>query len=484
MKHGAGSFASHLKALRETAGFSQEELATIAGLSVHAISALERGERRRPQFDTVRALSSALDLQGAARDEFLGSARPTGHRPTIPAPLPMPLTSLLGRDADLQTLGQWLADPAVRLVTLVGSGGVGKTRLALELAHAIAHQGSTRVVFVSLATLKDPVFVASSIAEAFGMPGATATDAPRLVSLACAETSTLLVLDNFEHLLSAAPLLANLLSSVTTIQMLVTSRAPLHIRGEREYAVGPLDLDAGAEARSPADLAHVPAVRLFVERIQDAQPDFQLTSANGAIIAAICRRLDALPLSLELAAPWIKALSPEGLLRQLDRDLLLASVGQRDLPNRHQTLHATVGWSYQLLDPDEQRAFRRLGMLPGLFSIEAAEAVLAGSSPSSARKDDALRAVAGLIDMSLLLRAETSMVGYPLYYMLETVRAYAAYELTASGERDDAMEGLIRYYMVAACEAETPGMGSLHRTRSKAFSSASRLQFNDALQVC
>jgi predicted ATPase/transcriptional regulator with XRE-family HTH domain len=480
MKPG-GSFATQLKELRATAGFSQEELASIAGLSVHAISALERGERRRPQFETVRALSAALDLRGTARDEFVGSARPPDERPTNPARLPVPLTSLVGRDAEMDTIGHWLSDPCVRLVTLVGPGGVGKTRLALELARTITNQGSTRVVFVSLASLGDPDFVASTIAHALGLASATALDAARRVRIACAEVPTLMVLDNFEHLLGAAPLLASLLASTTTTRILVTSRAPLRIRGEREYAVGPLVMDAGA-ATSPADLAHVPAIRLFLERIHEAQPDFQLTPGNAPIIAEICQRLDALPLSLELAAPWIKALTPEGLLRQLDRDVLLASVGHRDRPERHQTMNATVSWSYHLLDPDEQRAFRRLGMLPGLFSIDAAEAVLAGNAPASTRRNDTLRMVAGLIDKSLLLRAETSAVTCPRYYMLETVRAYAAYELTASGERDDAMEGLIRCYVAHACEAEKAPAAP---RRGATFSSrASRLQFDGALQVC
>ena len=196
---------------------------------------------------------------------------------------------------------------------------------------------------------------------------------------------------------------------------------------------------------SPADLARSPAVRLFVERVRDVQPDFRLTSANGPTVTAICRRLDALPLALELAAPWIKVLTAEDLLRRLAHDVLLSTVGPRDLPERQQTMNATVAWSYQLLGPDEQRAFRRLGALPGRFSIEAAAAVLAGREGASAGSDEALGAAAGLIDKSLLLRAETSVATRPLYQMLETVRAYAALELTAAGERDDALEGLARY---------------------------------------
>jgi tetratricopeptide (TPR) repeat protein len=196
---------------------------------------------------------------------------------------------------------------------------------------------------------------------------------------------------------------------------------------------------------SAADLARSPAVRLFVERVRDVQPDFRLTSANGPTVTAICRRLDALPLALELTAPWMKVLTAEDLLRRLANDVLLSTAGPRDLPERQQTMNATVAWSYQLLDRDEQRAFRRFGALPGPFPIDAAAAVLAGRENPSTGSDETLAAAVGLIDKSLLLRAETSVATRPLYQMLETVRAYAALELTAAGERDDAMEGLVRY---------------------------------------
>ena len=306
MKAGAPrSFGARLKALREGAGFTQEELATIAGLSVHAVSALERGERRRPHVETVRALSAALDLTGAIRDAFFGSARPLecrdGRRTERHVSLPVPLTLLLGRDADVQTLHQWLADPAARLITLIGPGGVGKTRLALELARALADAGATRVVFVPLAAIRDPAFVESAIAEAFGLVDVTARDLPRRARVACESQPTLLVLDNFEHVLDAAPPVADLLTSVPSLRLLVTSRAPLRVRGEREYAVGPLALEATSSDAGRSGRA--PAVRLFVERVRDVQPDFRLTSANGPTVAAICRRLDALPLALELAAP-------------------------------------------------------------------------------------------------------------------------------------------------------------------------------------
>jgi len=450
MKAGApGAFGAQLKALREAAGLTQEELATIAGLSVHAVSALERGERRRPHVDTVRALSAALDLTGPTRDALIGNARQPVPRTAAvelsDVALPIAPTVLVGRDADVQTLRQWLADPASRLITLTGPGGAGKTRLALELAHAIAAEGAIRVVFVALAAIREAPFVASAIAEALGLSDVTALDLPRLARLACADQPTLLILDNFEQVLDAAPLVADLLSSVATFRVLATSRAPLRLRGEREYGVGPLALEGSDDAVSPADLERSPAVRLFVERVRDVRPDFQLTTANAPAVAAICRRLDALPLALELAAPWLKVLSADDLLQRLTQDTLLSAIGRRDLPERQQTMNATVAWSYQLLAPNEQHLFRCLGALPGRFPIDAATAMFAGSAGTPAGGDDVLAAAAGLVDKSLLLRAETSVASRPLYQMLETVRAFAALELATAGEREQALTGVVRY---------------------------------------
>jgi predicted ATPase/transcriptional regulator with XRE-family HTH domain len=457
-----GSFGAQLKALREAAGYTQEELATIAGLSVHGVSALERGERRRPHVETVRAISAALDLTGAARDALLRSARApadTAVDELGALSLPLPLTTLLGRDGDLQTLRLWLTDPVGRLITLTGPGGAGKTRLALELAHVIAAERETRVAFVPLAATRDPGFVASVIAEALGLSDVIAVDLPLRARGAFGDRPLLLVLDNFEQVLDAAPLVGELLAAVASLRVLVTSRAPLRVRGEREYAVGPLELRAGSETMSPADLARAPAVRLFLERVRDVQPDFRLTHRNGPTVAAICRRLDALPLALELAAPWLKVLTIEDLLRRLERDVLLSSVAPRDLPERQQTINATVAWSYQLLGSSEQRAFRRFGGLPGRFSIDAAAAVLADRAIPSAGGDNALGVAASLIDKSLLLRAETSVAARPMFQMLETVCAYAALELAAAGERDDAMEGLARYCVGESARAAKGLMG-------------------------
>ena len=436
------TFGARLKALREAAGFTQEELATIAGLSVHAVSALERGERRKPQFETVRSLSMALELGENTREALLASARGANRAITgdaaAPA-LPLPLTALVGRDDDVARLRGYLADPKVRFVTLVGPGGVGKTRLALELARTATTSGGARVVFVSLAALHDPVLVASSIAEAFDVGDPSSLDLPRRVAAACDGRPTLLVLDNFEQVLAAAPLVAALVASAPALRVLVTSRAPLHVRGEREHVVAPLHA--------------APAVRLFLERIRDVQADYQLTPADEPVVADICRRLDALPLALELAAPWIKVLTASGLLAKLDREGRLTGTGPRDLPERQQTMNATVAWSYALLDPAEQRAFCRFGAFPGLFPIDAAAEALSGAARDG-NHDEALAAVAALIDKSLLVRSETSVVPTcPLYYMLETVRTFAEQELERAAERDDAMEGLVRYCLTEAALA-------------------------------
>ena len=308
---GSGSFGAHLKDLREAAGFTQEELATIAGLSVHAVSALERGERRRPQFDTLRALSAALDLAGSRHDAFVASAREpvrTAAEELSATALPVPLTPLFGRDAELHTVRQWLDGRAVRLVTLVGPGGVGKTRLALEIARATAADDTARVVFVSLAAAGNAALAAMPIAEGLGFSDITVSDLPRRARLACQDRATLLVLDNFEHVLDAAPLVSDLLVSVPPLQVLVTSRAVLRLRGEREYAVGPLALEhAGGNNDA--------ALRWFTQSVDAFRAlDVSWGVGNGlsgmAWVALTRADLDGADRLLDEAAPWLARAGP------------------------------------------------------------------------------------------------------------------------------------------------------------------------------
>ena len=448
------SFGAHLRHLREGAGYTQEELAAIAGLSVHAISALERGERRRPHVDTVRALSAALGLGPAARDAFVASSRIAVADAVVDelggVPLPIPPTDLVGREDDVRTLREWLADPGSRLITLVGPGGVGKSRLALEIARAVSDDGASRAFFVPLAAIRDAGLAACAIAEALGFADINASDLPARARAACAGRPTLLVLDNFEQVLVAAPVVSSLVSSVPSLQLIVTSRTPLRVRGEREFALGPLALSA--VAGEPGDLAGVPAVRLFVERARSVQRDFQLTPSNADTVLAVCRRLDALPLALELTARWIKVLPPDELLRRLERNVLVLPPGPRDLPERQQTMTATVGWSYDLLDPQEQLALQRVSVLPGRFPAEAAGCALLGRNAGEAPVG-ALTVLTALLDKSLLT-ITPPVAGRPLYQMFETVRAYAAEKLDAAGTRQDAVEGLVRYCLVEASRAQ------------------------------
>jgi predicted ATPase/DNA-binding XRE family transcriptional regulator len=449
-------FGSCLRAFRESAGFTQQELATIAGLSVDAVSALERGERKRPHVETVRALASALDLSSADRDRLMSSARSIDQERVAGfagASLPTPLLPLVGRDTEIGTLDRWLADPGVRLMTLTGPGGAGKTRLALELARRLSARKTTRVAFVPLAAIRNAALVPVAIAEALALPNGTREQLPRHVHTASGGKPSLLVLDNFEHVIGAASIVADLLSEVGSMRVLTTSRAPLRIRGEREYVLAPLALPEAGCGEPAEKLARYPAIRLFIERVQDVQPEFRLTAANAATVTEICRRLDGLPLALELAAPWMKVLPAENLLKRLRDDVLLSTAGPRDLPERQQTINATVAWSYQLLDPDERHVFRRLGALPARFPVGAAAAVLRGAHRSVPRCTETLQALAKLIDRSLVSAAGSALENRPVFQVLETVRAYAALELCASGEREDAMEGLAAYCIREASAA-------------------------------
>jgi predicted ATPase/transcriptional regulator with XRE-family HTH domain len=444
-------FGAHLRALRAAAGLTQEELAERAGLTANGVSALERGARTRPYPHTVRSLADALGVASHERHRFMAAAtRATdGQGPVVdaavipeqrtptPAPaavLPLTPTALVGREEEIAAILALAARPEVRLVTLTGTAGVGKSRLALEVARR-----TENAAFVALGSLADPELVPSVVAESLQLPDAAASGSAALVETLRDRGGTLL-LDNFEHLLAAAEVVADLLAGCPRLTLLVTSRAPLRIRGEREFAVAPLELPRSTHDGDPTEVTASPAGRLFLDRARAVLPRFDVTADNAGDVAAICWRLGGLPLALELAAAKVKLLAPRDLLARLDTAL---SVGwARDLPERQRTMRATLDWSYQLLTRDEQTLFRRLAMFAGPFRLDAAEA-LVGPMVGA---DRVLGLVNGLVEQSLL--SVTHQGGTRTRYaLLEPVRQYAAALLAEHGETDAAGHTFSAYYL-------------------------------------
>lgn len=426
-------FGELLSAYRAAAGLTQEELAARASLSVDAVGLLERGGRTSPRTSTVRALADALGLDLRERETFAAAAR-RRHRPPalrVPPDLRLPATPFVGRERELARVRALLASPDVRLLTLTGSPGAGKTRLALEAAAALAGGYRDGAVVATLGPLTGPELVMPAIQRALGLPE-SATEPSLLTVLAhCRVRQLLLVLDNLERLLAVGPELAELLATCPGLQILATSRAALRLRAERELPVPPLRLPTTDEerAREPAVLLGAPAVRLFLDRVQAAVPDFRLTPANTATVAAICRRLDGLPLALELAAPWIRLLPPAELLARLDHRLDLLVGGPQDLPERQRTMRGALGWSYELLDAEPRALLRRLSVFAGSASVDALSRVGQAAGPLG----DVLRHLAALADHGLV-RPLPEGGHEARVTMLESVREYARELLAAAGE--------------------------------------------------
>jgi predicted ATPase/DNA-binding CsgD family transcriptional regulator/DNA-binding XRE family transcriptional regulator len=466
MSHDTSGFGTVLRQLRTAAALSQEALAERAGLSPRGISDLERGVRRSPHLATVGLLADALTLVPTDRQRLLAAARP-GRLPemqdaapgTYP-PLPMPLTSLIGREQELTELKALLRELATRLLTLTGPGGTGKTRLAIAVAEQMTADFSDGVVFVPLAPLGDPAFVVSAIAQRLGVREAAGQSLLDRLKAHLADKQTLLVLDNFEHLLPAASLITDLLAACPSLKTLVTSRAVLHLSAEQTYPVPPLALPDPVHLPSLDALGQTEAVRLFVGRVQSAKPDFVLSEANAPAVAGIVHRLDGLPLAVELAAARVRVLSPAALLARLDRRLPLLTGGAQDLPNRQRTLRDTIAWSYDLLPPQEQALFRRLAVFAGGWTLEAAEVVC---DPSVDMGIDVLEGMTSLVDHSLVQQQGTD--DDARFGMLETVREFGLEQLEASGETHDTRCRQGAYYATLATLGRglTPGMAMAAR---------------------
>ena len=448
-------FGEQLRTLRETAGLSQEELAERARLSSHAVSALERGTRTRPYPHTIRALADALSTSDEERAALIAAVPPRRREkrgpvdaaasPTQTRTLPSPPSPIRGRTHEVAALTALVGDPDRRLVTLTGTGGVGKTRLCLEVGGQLTASFGDGIVWIELAPVLDPAGVLPAIADAIDAGASDDGDPAGAAVQRLQGQELLLVLDNFEHLLNAAPQVAALVESLPGLTVLVTSRAPLRVRGETEYAVEPLSLpspDGGASSAEPSA-----AVELFLERAQAVSPGWGSATSDGVHVAALCVRLAGIPLALELAAARARFLDPSTLAARLDD---VALDGPRDLPARQRTMTATLDWSHGLLEPGEQALLRLLSVFAGGVRLDDLEAVAAAAGAVGAA--DVLRLLQALSEHSLVVGRSTDD-GPMRYHLLEPVAQYARARLDEAGEWDAVCQAHAVHFLALAEQA-------------------------------
>jgi predicted ATPase/serine/threonine protein kinase len=410
-------------------------------------------EAERRYFSTRDLLRDLTAIRDRLSD--LNANRRDAH----PSNLPVPTTAFVGRDRELAAVKELLSRPDVRLVTVTGPGGIGKSRLAIEVARDVAEQFASGVYFVPLSAITDPGLIILTIAQMLGLRE-TCREAPmdalkeRLSN--SSGSMTLLLIDNFEHLVEAAPVLAEVLALAPSLKLLVTSRAALHVYNEHEFSVPPLALPDAKSIVSANELSKFSAISLFVQRAAAVKPNFEITEENAPIVAEICARLDGLPLAIELAAARIKLLSISAMRARLASRLQLLTGGARDLPARQQTLRQAIDWSYDLLAETERKLFRRLSVFLGGCTLEAVEAVC------DTKKDlgvDVLDGMSSMVDKSLICQTEQAD-GEPRFVMLETIREYAFVKMAECGEEPLTRRAHAAYCLVLAEEGATEDIGT------------------------
>jgi predicted ATPase len=438
----------------------QEQAEPIAALNPDAPAplcwAIERCLAKEPDKRYVSTRDLAREL-AAIRDRF--TEKRVKHVEIRPTNIPVQRTRFVGREKEVAAAKELLMRQEVRLVTVTGPGGIGKTRLAVEVASGLVERFPGGIHFVPLSPLSDPGLIASVIAQTLGIREAGGQSPLEILKKNLQDSlraPMLILLDNFEHLIQAAGIVAELLAMTPNLRFLVTSRAALHVYGEHEFPAPPLALPDSRSAPTIEALSRYPAVELFVQRAVAAKPDFELNQENGRAVAEICARLDGLPLAIELAAARVKVLSPSSMRTRLASRLQLLTGGARDLPQRQQTLRSTIDWSYDLLSAAERKLFRRLSVFVGGCTLEGAEAVCDTKGDLDL---DLLDGMASIVDKSLVQQVEQTN-GESRFVMLETIREYAREKLEASGEDALTKRAHAAYCLVLAEEEATEQGGA------------------------